>query len=91
MNEKDNSVMDREKIMNGLQAIAENKACQNCCYPYMGHGVICGQEIARDAISLLKEQEKEISFLKAMQLQTVKGMDERELGEIVGKTLGLWR
>ena len=44
-----------------------------------------------DAIILMKEQEQEISFLKAMQLQTVKGMDEQELGNIVGKTLGLMR
>ena len=32
---------------------------------------------------LLKECEQEINFLKAMQLQTTKGMDELELGNIV--------
>lgn len=44
--------MDIEKIMNGLQAIAENKECQNC------------QDIARNAIVLLKEQKEKIVYLQ---------------------------
>lgn len=53
--------------------------------------MLCSTEIIEKVIALLNEQEQQISFLKAMQLQTVKGMDEQELGTIVGRTLGMFR
>ena len=74
---------DREKVINGLEQFRSDFK------PFCGNSA--DWKRVDDAIVLLKEQEQEISFLKAMQFQTVKGMDERELGEIVGKTLGLWR
>ena len=67
---------DREKIIERIHEAIDMGVCV---------------DLFMDVLELLKEQEQEISFLKAMQFQTVKGMDERELGQIVGKTLGLWR
>ena len=80
--------MDREKVMNGLQAIAENKACQNCCYPYMGHGVICGQEIARDAVVLLKEQESLLGIQQTADSITFISTGTAQQGEARGLLLG---
>ena len=48
------------------------------------------QPVLNDALELLKEQQAEISFLKAMQLKTVHNMGEQELGEIVKDVLGGW-
>ena len=78
---------DREKVIKGLeQCISTDKTCEGCPY----EGTTCTTTLNADALELLREQEQEISFLKAMQLQTIKGMDENELGNIVGKTLGLF-
>ena len=71
--------MDMENAIKGLQECDLNGGMVGNC-PY------------KDAIlSLLKEQGKEIEFLKEMQLRTVKVMDEDELGRIVAKTLGEFR
>lgn len=45
-------------------------------------------DVLKEILALLKEQEREIAFLKTMQLQTVNNMNESELGRIVGETLG---
>ena len=45
-------------------------------------------EYINEGVVLLKKQEQEIAFLKAMQLHTVNDMNESELGRIVGETLG---
>ena len=39
------------------------------------------------AIELLKAQEREIDFLKQMQLQLIQGMDEQKLGNMVGRVM----
>lgn len=46
------------------------------------------EEKINNVIELLKEQQAEINFLKAMQLKTVHNMSEQELGEIVKDVLG---
>lgn len=47
-------------------------------------------EYINDGVELMNNQGKEIKFLKEMQLRTIKGMDESELGQIVGKALGIF-
>lgn len=42
-----------------------------------------------DALALLKEQDAEIAFLKAMQLQTVHNMSNEDIGNAVRNVLRL--
>lgn len=44
---------DREKVMRGLWACAEEDSCDSCPYEYIG----CRATLAEDVIALLKEQE----------------------------------
>ena len=48
-------------------------------------------ETIKILLDLLKEMESEIAFLKGMQLQTARSMNEEELGSTVGRMLGLLR
>ena len=45
--------------------------------------------IFREIIALLKEQDEEIAFLKAMQLQTVHNMSNEDIGNAVRNVLRL--
>ena len=67
---------DREKVIKDLEF------CVN------GHYKV-ELSLATKILALLKEQEQEIQFLKAMQLQTVNYMNEEDLGTAVAKSLGL--
>jgi hypothetical protein len=83
---------DREKIIKGLTACRKT-FCESC--PYNATDVkntnpICLiNEMLSDAIDLLKEQEAEIAFLKAMQLQTVHNMSNEDIGNAVRNVLRL--
>lgn len=46
-------------------------------------------QMIEDTITLLKEQEAEISFLKGMQLKTIHNMSEGDIGDAVAKVLRL--
>lgn len=72
---------DREKVIEELGGVA------NAIVDGYIHEPGRAIRAISDAIALLKKQEQEIAFLKAMQLQTVKDMNESELGRIVGETL----
>ena len=80
-------VIDKEKVMTWLSDVSL-RPCDYVSDEYSADEV---ERYSNDALALLKEQEQQICFLKAMQLQTVQGMDEQELGSIVGKTLGTMR
>ena len=87
--------MDREKVIKGIECCITNRTrCfdkNNKLCPYFGEKYLdCTSELLSDVLSVLKEQEQEINFLKSMQLQTTKGMSEQELGNMIGKTLGLF-
>lgn len=47
------------------------------------------QEQAKEIVALLKEQEAEIAFLKALQLQTVHNMSNEDIGNAVRNVLRL--
>lgn len=56
-------VPDREKVANGLRhCLQYNGSCLDC--PYDGPN--CQNDVLDDAISLLKEQEKEIKALRLL-------------------------
>ena len=78
--------MDREKVIEGLETIKR----------FFGYGLPSTAEmfdsyygILNDAIAMLKEQEAEIAFLKAMQLQTVHNMSNEDIGNAVRNVLRL--
>ena len=87
-------MIDKEKLIRALECHV-NHECQitqfETCPYWSASKEPCSVQLSKDAIALIKEQEQEINFLKAMQSQTVKGMDELELGNIVGRTLGILR
>lgn len=72
--------MDREKVIAWL---ADEELY------YRDHGDTHNSLMACDAIALLKEQEAEIAFLKAMQLQTVHNMSNEDIGNAVRNVLRL--
>ena len=84
-------MIDVERLLKGLEYCqgvmwcCDHDADENC--PYR---VDCMSQMQRDAVSVIKSQQAEIAFLKGMQLQTVKDMDDVELGRSVGKMLGMW-
>lgn len=52
----------REKVIRGLEIhLKPNSRCVGCPYPNNG---LCGDQLYRDALALLKAQEQEISRLK---------------------------
>ena len=55
-------LIDREKVVKGLECLISNEVpCEGC--PYYGSGY-CLMNIAKDAMDLLKEQDKEIKNLR---------------------------
>jgi hypothetical protein len=82
-------MVDMEKVIKGLTMCRLGHCDYRC--PYVDINVGCKNQLNDDALALLREQGEEIKFLKEMQLRTVKGMDENELGRIVAKTLGEFR
>ena len=52
----------REKVIRGMEIhLKPNSRCVGCPYPNNG---LCGDQLYRDALSLLKAQEQEINRLK---------------------------
>ena len=74
---------DRENVISGLEIQLEDLKK----YADNDQPLSLTQERAQEIIAMLKEQEQEIKFLKGMQLQAFKGMDENKLGQLVGETL----
>jgi len=66
-------MLDREKVINGLECCSQEIKCGFC--PYWNddtEGFACSTNLAKDALALLKEQEEEIENLK----QTAQSMME---------------
>ena len=76
-------MLDQEKVISGLEIQLEDLKK----YADNDQPLSLTQERAQEIIAMLKEQEQEIKFLKGMQLQAFKGMDENKLGQLVGETL----
>jgi len=58
--------MDREKVIKGLECIAEDRQrnCTGCEYSIFGLYPFCIHGIARASLALLKEQEEQIIDLQ---------------------------
>lgn len=79
--------LKREKVIKGLECCVmpiDERNCHNCP---IGFNDYCALILKRDALELLKAQEREIDFLKQMQLQLIQGMDEQKLGIMVGRVM----
>lgn len=52
-------MLDREKVINGLECCANGgrDLCKKCYQEGPGFGIACRQGLMRDALELLKEQE----------------------------------
>jgi hypothetical protein len=72
--------MGREKVIEGLEKVWD-------AFNHMEHELYA--DYVFDALALLKEQEAEIAFLKAMQLQTVHNMSDEDIGNAVRNVLRL--
>ena len=81
---------DIEKVIKGLES-CKHPFCQtaDCPYAPWDRDLTCKDELFDDALELLKEQEAEIAFLKAMQLQTVHNMSNEDIGNAVRNVLRL--
>lgn len=55
---------DREKVIKGLEMCANSKCGNKCPYNVINYG--CRSKLELDALTLLKEQEKEIKMLNAV-------------------------
>lgn len=69
--------MDREKVIKGLECIAQKREpianpCKDCGYSDILNYAICVKDVASDAITMLKEQETEIRQLR-LALDIAKG------------------
>lgn len=85
-------MIDRENVIKGLQCIIDgNVRCVSCGYAIDKHGHYgCQQECAKDAIALLKEQEKKRIALHKKHGITWRRNDEfsmRNLYEAICETL----
>ena len=51
-------MIDREKVMKGLECLADiqNETCTGCGYIGIGIYPICVREVSKDALALLKSQ-----------------------------------
>ena len=63
--------MDREKVMKALEMCETKEECVLCpytdwCGDYEDYAVDCTSMLAKDALALLKEQEKEIKALRLL-------------------------
>ncbi len=86
--------MDREKVIKGLECCSmRNGTCKYAQEPICPYVESCRAKdysaLQRDALELLKEQEAEIAFLKAMQLQTIHNMSNEDIGNAVRNILRL--
>ena len=91
---------DREKVIKGILQHCEGSMfdrCGECPYYEIGHEpFVCRDmllndlnELLKEQKQMLKEQEAEIAFLKAMQLQTVHNMSNEDIGNAVRNVLRL--
>ena len=57
--------MDREKVIKGLTSCSGSDPCVNICpyYDNSGNNYSCTGKLAKDALALLKEQEKKKFFV----------------------------
>ena len=83
-----------EKVITALEVCVgegDFSACVKAECPYVGGSKdgYCITNLERDALALLKKQEEEIAFLKAMQLQTVHNMSNEDIGNAVRNVLRL--
>ena len=60
---KCSEITDREKVIKGLRICSTQKGCHGCPYESMS-GLKCSSMLKRDALELLKEQDKQIIELK---------------------------
>lgn len=81
---------DIKEVITALELCNRTDSCGGSKCPYHDKKLVipCFMKVRLDALELLKEQQAEINFLKAMQLKTVHNMSEQELGEIVKDVLG---
>ena len=91
MDDIENVITDIEMVLKGLECCSNPQGddCDNCPYNEVGYCAECTSSLAKDALELLKEQEAEIAFLKAMQLQTVHNMSNEDIGNAVRNVLRL--
>ena len=85
--------MDREKVKQGLHQHCECSLFDRCgeCpyYEVADEQFSCRDMLLDNALELLNEQEAEIAFLKAMQLQTIHNMSNEDIGNAVRNVLRL--
>ena len=72
--------MDKETIIKG---------CENWVNNHKGENFLLTYSSVVELLAVLKEQEAEIAFLKAMQLQTVHNMSNEDIGNAVRNVLRL--
>lgn len=75
-------MIDREKVIKELEE--RIKVAEECM-----ENPMFTPDAIRTIVDLLKEQEAEIAFLKAMQLQTVHNMSNEDIGNAVRNVLRL--
>lgn len=76
---------DRRNVIKGLEIQLDDLQK----YAGANEMLTLTQEQAKEIVALLKEQEAEIAFLKAMQLQTVHNMSNEDIGNAVRNVLRL--
>ena len=76
--------MDREKVIGELEEHIESTLAVHDVY---ADGIPL--DLLQYTVALLKEQDEEIAFLKAMQLQTVHNMSNEDIGNAVRNVLRL--
>lgn len=56
---------DREKVINALQCCLDDRQadCAACYQQGPGFGIVCRENLMRDALELLKEDERELNSL----------------------------
>ena len=72
--------MDKEIVIKG---------CENWVNNHKGENFLLTYSSVVELLAVLKEQEAEIAFLKAMQLQTVHNMSNEDIGNAVRNVLRL--
>jgi len=85
-------MLERDKIIKGLECcfkyethVASGLVCEECPYNKNDYFGTCTAVLLREAIELLKEQERQIRFLKNMQKQMVGSFSDADLGNMVSK------
>ena len=72
--------MDKEIVIKG---------CENWVNNHKGENFLLTYSSVVELLAVLKEQEAEIAFLKAMQLQTVHNMSNEDISNAVRNVLRL--